>query len=141
MNNRKKTVYITRKEHFNAAHKLYNPKWSEAENEAFFGKCANKNYHGHNFDLYVTVKGVAHEDTGMVMDLKKLKLVIKEHVIDKLDHMNINEDVDFMKGQLASIENIVVAIWEILEPFIENGKLHCIKLIETERNYVEYFGE
>ena len=141
MNNRKKTVYITRKEHFNAAHKLYNPKWSEAENEAFFGKCANKNYHGHNFDLYVTVKGVAHEDTGMVMDLKKLKLVIKEHVIDKLDHMNINEDVDFMKGQLASIENIVVAIWEILEPFIENGKLHCIKLIETERNYVEYYGE
>ena len=141
MNNRKKTVYITRKEHFNAAHKLYNPKWSAAENEAFFGKCANKNYHGHNFDLYVTVKGIAHEDTGMVMDLKKLKLVIKEHVIDKLDHMNINEDVDFMNGQLASIENIVVAIWEILEPFIENGKLHCIKLIETERNYVEYFGE
>lgn len=141
MNNRKKTVYITRKEHFNAAHKLYNPKWTAAENEAFFGKCANKNYHGHNFDLYVTVKGIAHEDTGMVMDLKKLKLVIKEHVIDKLDHMNINEDVDFMKGQLASIENIVVAIWEILEPFIENGKLHCIKLIETERNYVEYYGE
>lgn len=141
MNNRKKTVYITRKEHFNAAHRLYNPKWTVEENEAFFGKCANKNYHGHNFDLYVTVKGVAHEDTGMVMDLKKLKGVIKEHIIDKLDHMNINEDVDFMKGQLASIENIVVAIWEILEPFIENGKLHCIKLIETERNYVEYFGE
>lgn len=141
MNNRKKTVYITRKEHFNAAHRLYNPKWSAEENEAFFGKCANKNYHGHNFDLFVTLKGVAQEDTGMVMDLKKLKKVIKEHVIDKLDHMNINEDVDFMKGQLASIENIVVAIWNILEPHIEHGQLHCIRLIETDRNYVEYFGE
>lgn len=141
MNNRKKTVYITRKEHFNAAHRLYNPKWTPEENEAFFGKCANKNYHGHNFDLYVTLKGVAQDDTGMVMDLKKLKSVIKEHVIDKLDHMNINEDVAFMKGQLASIENIVIAIWEILEPHIELGKLHCIKLIETERNYVEYYGE
>lgn len=141
MNNRKKTVYITRREHFNAAHRLFNPKWSQEENEAFFGKCANKNYHGHNFDLFVTVKGVANEDSGMVMDLKKLKVVIKEHVIDKLDHMNINEDVDFMKGQLASIENIVVAIWEVLEPHIDSGKLHCIKLIETERNYVEYYGE
>ncbi len=141
MNNRKKTVYITRKEHFNAAHRLFNPKWTVEENEAFFGKCANKNYHGHNFDLFVTVKGIANEDSGMVMDLKKLKLVIKEHVIDKLDHMNINEDVAFMKDKLASIENIVVAIWEILEPFIEHGKLHCIKLVETDRNYVEYYGE
>jgi len=141
MNNRKKTVYITRKEHFNAAHRLFNPKWTVEENEAFFGKCANKNYHGHNFDLFVTVKGIAYEDSGMVMDLKKLKLVIKENVIDKLDHMNINEDVVFMKDKLASIENIVVAIWEILEPFIEHGKLHCIKLVETDRNYVEYYGE
>ena len=86
MNNRKKTVYITRKEHFNAAHKLYNPKWSAAENEAFFGKCANKNYHGHNFDLYVTVKGVAHEDTGMVMDLKKLKSIFEKHNIIILEY-------------------------------------------------------
>lgn len=141
MDNKKKLVYITRKEHFNAAHRLYNPKWTDAQNEEFFGKCANKNYHGHNFDLFVTVKGFANEDTGMVMDLKKLKQVIKDHVVDKLDHMNINEDVDFMKGKLASIENIVVGIWEILEPHIENGQLHCIKLIETERNYVEYYGD
>jgi 6-pyruvoyltetrahydropterin/6-carboxytetrahydropterin synthase len=91
--------------------------------------------------LYVTLKGYADANSGMVMDLKKLKLVIKEQIVDQLDHMNINEDVPFMKGQLASIENIVVAIWDRLEPFIENGKLHCIKLVETERNYVEYFGE
>ncbi len=141
MEKKPKLVYITRKEHFNAAHRLYNTSWTDEQNEAFFGKCANKNYHGHNFDLYVTLKGYADPYTGMVMDLKKLKDVIKHQVVDKLDHMNINEDVDFMKGQLASIENIVVAIWEQLEPYIENGKLHCIKLVETERNYVEYYGE
>lgn len=141
MADKKKLVYITRKEHFNAAHRLYNTSWTDEQNEAFFGKCANKNFHGHNFDLYVTLKGYADPQTGMVMDLKKLKDVIKTRVVDKLDHMNINEDVDFMRGQLASIENIVVAIWEQLEPYIENGKLHCIKLVETERNYVEYYGE
>lgn len=141
MEKKPKIVYITRKEHFNAAHRLFNPKWTDEQNEAFFGKCANKNYHGHNFDLYVTLKGYPDPQSGMVMDLKKLKDVIKTQVVDKLDHMNINEDVDFMKGQLASIENIVVAIWEQLEPFIDNGKLHCIKLVETERNYVEYYGE
>jgi 6-pyruvoyltetrahydropterin/6-carboxytetrahydropterin synthase len=141
MEKKRKLVYITRKEHFNAAHRLFNPAWTDEQNEAFFGKCANKNYHGHNFDLYVTLKGYADPDSGMVMDLKKLKDVIKTQVVDKLDHMNINEDVDFMKGQLASIENIVVAIWDRREPYIENGRLHCIKLVETERNYVEYFGE
>jgi 6-pyruvoyltetrahydropterin/6-carboxytetrahydropterin synthase len=141
MNNRKKTVYITRKERFNAAHRLYNPAWTDQENEAFFGKCANPNYHGHNFDLYVTVKGIASADTGMVMDLKKLKEVIRVHVIDKLDHMNINMDVDFMRGSIASIENIAVAIWDQLEPHIAAGTLHCVKLFETERNYVEYYGE
>jgi 6-pyruvoyltetrahydropterin/6-carboxytetrahydropterin synthase len=140
MDSKKKLVYITRKAHFNAAHRLYNPAWTEEENEAFFGKCANKNYHGHNFDLHVTVKGYADENTGMVMDLKKLKQVINEHIIDKLDHMNINEDVDFMRGKLASIENIVVGIWDVLEPHIERGSLHCIKLTETEQNYVEYYG-
>jgi 6-pyruvoyltetrahydropterin/6-carboxytetrahydropterin synthase len=91
--------------------------------------------------LFVTLKGYANPETGMVMDLKKLKAVINHQVIEQLDHQNINEDVAFMKGQLASIENIVVAIWDRLEPFIENGKLHCIKLVETERNYVEYYGE
>jgi 6-pyruvoyltetrahydropterin/6-carboxytetrahydropterin synthase len=91
MEKKPKLVYITRKEHFNAAHRLYNPTWSDEQNEAFFGKCANKNYHGHNFDLYVTLKGYADANSGMVMDLKKLKLVIKEQIVDQLDHMNFYE--------------------------------------------------
>ncbi len=136
-----KTVYITRKVHFNAAHKLYNPAWTEEENEAYFGKCANKYYHGHNFDMYVTVKGIAKADTGMVMDLKHLKTIINKYVVDKLDHSNINHDVDFMEGKIASIENLVVEIWDQLEPHITDGKLHAIKLYETERQFVEYYGE
>jgi 6-pyruvoyltetrahydropterin/6-carboxytetrahydropterin synthase len=133
-------LYITRKEHFNAAHKLYNPNWSEAENDAVFGKCANKNWHGHNFELLVTVKGYPNPDTGFVMDLKKLKQVIREQVTDKLDHRNLNEDVDFMRGKMASIEVLVVEIWKQIEPFLENCQLHCIKLQETPNNYVEYYG-
>lgn len=138
---RNRTVYITRKVHFNAAHKLYNPAWTEEANEAYFGKCANKYYHGHNFDMYVTIKGIANPDTGMVMDLKELKRVINKYVVDKLDHSNINHDVDFMTGKIASIENLVVEIWDQLEPNITNGKLHSIKLYETERQFVEYYGE
>lgn len=138
---KRKTVYITRKVHFNAAHKLYNPNWTEAQNEEFFGKCSNKYYHGHNFDMYVTVKGVANTETGMVMDLKHLKDIINRYVVDKLDHKNINMDVDFMQGKIASIENLVVEIWEQLEPHITDGQLHCIKLYETERQFVEYYGE
>jgi 6-pyruvoyltetrahydropterin/6-carboxytetrahydropterin synthase len=141
MADRQKIVYITRRERFNAAHKLYNPKWSKEENEAFFGKCANHYYHGHNFELFVTVKGIANPDTGMVMDLKELKALIKEEVTEKLDHKNLNEDIDFLKGQIPSIENIIIAIWEILDAKITNGKLHYLKLIETENNFVEYYGE
>ncbi|TNE78707.1 MAG: 6-carboxytetrahydropterin synthase [Bacteroidetes bacterium] len=133
-------LYITRKEHFNAAHKLYNPKWTEEENDAVFGRCANKNWHGHNFDLYVTVKGTPDPETGFVIDLKVLKRIIRDQVIDKLDHRNINEDVDFMAGKMASIENIAVGIWEQIEPHLANCDLHCIKLYETEQNYVEYYG-
>lgn len=139
--NRNKTVFITRRERFNAAHKLYNPKWTEAENEAFFGKCSNKYYHGHNFELFVTIKGIPNPETGMVMDLKKLKHIIKESVTEKLDHKNLNEDVDFLQGMMPSIENIVVAIWDIMAPQIENGSLHCVKIIETENNFVEYYGD
>ena len=141
MADRAKTVYITRRERFNAAHKLYNPKWTEAENEAFFGKCSNKFYHGHNFELLVTIKGTTNPETGMVMDLKKLKAIIKEHVTEPLDHRNLNEDIPWLKGQIPSIENIVIAIWDILSPLLENANLHCIKLIETENNFVEYYGE
>lgn len=138
-------VYISRKEHFNAAHKLYNPKWTEEKNKEVFGPCANANWHGHNFELIVTVKGVPCEETGFVIDLKRLSELTKELVVDKLDHKNLNIDVDFMLGKMASCEILVMEIWKILEPAIasisETGKLHGLKLYETPRNFVEYFGE
>lgn len=138
-----KTVYLTRKEQFNAAHKLYNPAWDDAKNEEVFGKCANKNWHGHNFDLYVTIKGSPDPDTGFVIDLKKLRDIIRVRVIDILDHSNLNVDVPFLAGMMASTENIAIAIWDQLAPELNTSKhqLHCIKLYETERNFVEYYGE
>ena len=138
-------VHLTRIEHFNAAHRLFNPGWSKEQNETVFGKCANENWHGHNFDLIVTVKGEPDPDTGFVIDLKKLSTLIREEVIDKLDHKNLNVDVDFMKDKLASCENLSVEIWKILFPKISAiskfGKLYSLRLYETPRNYVEYFGE
>ncbi|MFB1003515.1 MAG: 6-carboxytetrahydropterin synthase [Bacteroidia bacterium] len=134
-------VYVTRKVHFNGAHKLYNPKWSEEKNEEVFGRCANKNWHGHNFDMYVTVKGNPNPDTGFVMDLKKLKIILNDKVVSKLDHSNFNVDVDFLKDVMPSIENIVMKIWEqILPELPADVQLHCIKLYETENQYVEYYG-
>ena len=134
-------VYITRIEHFNAAHKLFNPNWSKEKNEEVFGKCANENWHGHNFELHVTLAGVPDPETGFVFDVKKLSIIVNEHVIEKLDHKNLNLDVDFMKDKLCSIENLVIAIWEQLSPKLpSNVKLHALKLYETPRIYVEYFG-
>lgn len=136
-------VYITRREHFNAAHKLWNESWSVEKNEAVFGKCSNANWHGHNYDLFVTVKGVPHSDTGCVMDLKVLSAILKEHVLEKLDHKNLNLDVDFMRGKMPSTENLAVGIWnEIKELIKAHGcELHSVRLHETENNYAEYFGE
>jgi 6-pyruvoyltetrahydropterin/6-carboxytetrahydropterin synthase len=135
-------VYLTRKEHFNAAHKLYNPQWSKAENEKVFGLCANENWHGHNYDLFVTIKGIPNENTGFVYDAKKLGELIRSKIIDKLDHKNLNLDVDFLKDKMCSTENLVIAIWQQLQPHLpENVLLHCIKLYETPRIFVEYFGE
>jgi 6-pyruvoyltetrahydropterin/6-carboxytetrahydropterin synthase len=133
--------YITRREHFNAAHRVYVASWSEEQNLEVFGKCANKNWHGHNFDLFVTIKGTPDPVTGFIVNLKDLGKLIKERIIDKLDHMNLNLDVDFLEGIMPSIENLAIAIWQQLEPHIQVGKLHCIKIIETENNYVEYYGE
>lgn len=134
-------VYITRIEHFNAAHKLFNPAWSREKNEQVFGKCANENWHGHNFELFVTLKGDPDPDTGFVYDVKKLSIIVKEHVIDKLDHKNLNVDVDFMKDKLCSIENLVIGIWNELAPHLPAGlQLHCLKLSETPRIFVEYYG-
>ena len=138
-------VYVSRKEHFNAAHKLYNPAWSKEKNAEVFGPCANENWHGHNFELITTVKGKPDPDTGFVVDLKKLSVLIRQEIIEQVDHKNLNVDVDFMKGKLASTENLVMEMWKILEPKITSiskyGKLHSLKLYETPRNYVEYFGE
>ncbi len=135
-------IYITRKENFNAAHKLSRADWSLEKNAAVFGKCANPNWHGHNYQLFVTVKGEVNPDTGFLVDLKWLKKVINTYVIDKLDHQNLNLDVDFMKDKLASTENLAIAIWDILYPFmVEEGvELHAVKVYETENNFVEYFG-
>ncbi len=135
-------MYLTRLEHFNAAHKLYNKNWSKEKNEEAFGACANENWHGHNFDLYVTVKGEIDKDTGFLMDAKKLSELITEYVTDKLDHKNLNLDVDFLKDKMCSTENLAVEIWKQLSAHLPaNVKLHGIKLYETPRIYVEYFGE
>jgi len=135
-------IYITRRESFNAAHKLSRTDWSLDKNIAVYGKCANPNWHGHNYQLYVTVKGEVNPETGFLVDLKWLKLIINEHVVDKIDHRNLNLDVDFMKDKLASTENLAIAIWDILMPLVQEGgaQLHCIKIYETENNFVEYFG-
>ena len=131
-------VYLTRQEHFNAAHKLYNSNWSKEKNEQMFGVCANENWHGHNYDLFVTIKGQPNADTGFLYDVKKLSTLINE---EKLDHKNLNLDVDFMKDKMCSTENLAIAIWNKLQPHLpENVQLHCIKLYETARIYVEYFG-
>lgn len=139
-------IYLTRKEHFNAAHKLFNPKWSKEKNAEVFGPCANENWHGHNYDLYVTVRGTVNEDTGFVVNLKELSTIIRKEIIDKVDHKNLTLDVDFMKGKLASTEILIMEFWKILEPLVADlspGKafLHGLKLYETERNFIEYYGE
>jgi 6-pyruvoyltetrahydropterin/6-carboxytetrahydropterin synthase len=134
-------IFLTRHEHFNAAHKLYNPAWTEEKNLVVFGKCANSNWHGHNYELIVTIKGEINQETGFLMDVKKLSTILQQEVCDKLDHKNLNLDVDFMSGVLASTENLAIAIWKQIVPHLpENVKLHCVKLYETPRICVEYFG-
>lgn len=134
-------VFLTRVETFNAAHKLFNPNWSEEKNKTVFGKCSNKNWHGHNYELHVTIKGEPKEETGYVFNAKTLSGLIKE-VIEKIDHLNLNIDVDFMQGKMTSAENLAVGIWGQLNDKIKDqgATLHCIKLYETPKNYVEYFG-
>ena len=137
-----KMIYITRRERFNAAHKLFREEWSDEQNLEIFGKCSNPNWHGHNYELFVTIKGEINPETGFVIDLKELKRIITVYVTDVLDHKNINVDVNFMKGKMASTEVLAVAIFDVLEPHVqkEGAILHSIKLYETENNFVEYFG-
>jgi 6-pyruvoyltetrahydropterin/6-carboxytetrahydropterin synthase len=121
---------------------LYNPNWSEEKNKEVFGLCANANWHGHNYELIVTIKGKVSEDTGFLMDVKELSHILQKYVCEELDHKNLNLDVDFMRGKLASTENLAVAIWKQIAPHLPAGvKLHCVKLYETPRMCVEYFGE
>lgn len=136
-------IFITRRERFNAAHRLFRSDYSEEKNLEVFGKCSNPNWHGHNYELFVTIKGEINPETGFLVNLKKLSKIIKEEVIVKLDHKNINVEVDFMKGKLASTENLAVSIWEELNQPIKSlgAELHCVKVTESENNYVEYFGK
>lgn len=135
-------IYLTRRERFNAAHRLYRADWSEEKNLEIFGKCSNPNWHGHNYVLYVTVKGELNPALGYVVDLKLLSQIIQEHIIEKMDHKNLNLEVEFMNGRMASTEQIAMAIWEELKPHIQSlgVELHSIRLEETENNFVEYFG-
>jgi 6-pyruvoyltetrahydropterin/6-carboxytetrahydropterin synthase len=137
-----KTVQVIRRERFNAAHRLFNPNWSDEKNEQIFGKCANKNWHGHNYTLFVTVEGTVDPDTGYVIDLKVLSDIIKNTIVDKIDHKNLNLEVDFMKDTITTAENIAIKIFEELESDIQatGNNLYSVKLYETENNYVEYYG-
>jgi 6-pyruvoyltetrahydropterin/6-carboxytetrahydropterin synthase len=134
-------VYITRRETFSAAHRLYNPAWDDQRNDAVFGKDANPNGHGHTYTLEVTVKGEIDPDTGMVLDLRTLRDCIRERIIAKVDHANLNLDVDFLHGLMPSAENIVVACWRELVPALPQGLLYRLRLWESENNSVEYYGE
>lgn len=133
-------VTVTRRLLFNAAHRVHNPALSEAENKALFGKCNNPNWHGHNYTLDVSVTGEVEERTGYVIDLGLLKRIVELEVIDKVDHKNFNLEVDFMRGVIPTTENIVVAIWRVLEPAIAPARLTRLVLWETPNNYVEYDG-
>jgi len=136
-------AYITRREHFNAAHRLFRADYSDEKNIEVFGKCSNPNWHGHNYILFVTIKGQVNPETGFVMNLKELSSIIRTKVVDKLDHKNINVEVDFMSAKLASTENLAISIWEVLllalKPYT-SIELHCVKVQESENNFVEYYG-
>jgi 6-pyruvoyltetrahydropterin/6-carboxytetrahydropterin synthase len=136
-------IYITRKETFSAAHKLSRPDWSEEKNNEVFGKCSNPNWHGHNYILWVTVKGEVSPETGFVANLSDVSRIIKDYVLNKVDHKNLNVDVDFLIGKYSSTEVIAIEIWKQIEGPLNNlgCRLHCVKIKETEKNSVEYFGE
>ena len=135
-------VYLTRRERFSAAHRMFRKDWSDEVNSKMFGKCSNQNWHGHNYVLWVTIKGDLSSEHGFVMNINILKQIIQDKVINKLDHKNINLDVDFMKEKIATTENLAVAIWDELKPSIEKEGvlLHCVKIEETENNSIEYYG-
>ncbi len=133
-------VTVCRKEHFNAAHRLYNANWTDEQNEAVFDKCSNPNYHGHNYELIVKLTGPVQEETGYVYDLKKLSTLIKDEIILRFDHKNLNLDTEEFKDLNPTAENIAITIWNLLRPHISDQYALGITLYETERNFVEYNG-
>ncbi len=135
-------VFLTRRERFNAAHRLFKPEWTDQQNFEVFGKCSNPNWHGHNYNIFVTIKGEPNPETGFVINLKQLSKIVRERIIEQADHKNLNLEVPFMKGKIPTAENIAIAIWQEIEADIIklNCNLHCIKVVETENNSVEYYG-
>lgn len=134
-------LYITRKAHFSASHRLFNPNFSHERNEEVFDKCNNPNGHGHNYTIEVTVRGVPDPETGYVIDLKKLGRIMEQEIVSKVDHKHLNLDVDFLSGIIPTAENLAVVFWGILQPKIPAGELHSIKVYESDNNFVEYLGE
>ena len=135
-------IYLTRRERFSAAHRMFKPEWSDEQNMEVFGKCSNPNWHGHNYILFVTVKGEPDAENGFVINMNTLKKIIHDKIIVKVDHKNLNIDVDFMKGLIATTENLAIAIWDELSgPIRKTGAiLHCVRIEETENNSIEYYG-
>lgn len=135
-------MFLTRRERFNAAHRLCREEWTDDKNLEVFGKCSNPMWHGHNYELFVTVKGQVSSETGFVVNLKILGELVREKIIEKVDHKNLNLEVDFLKGKIISTENLAIAFWEQLADDVEQAGaiLHCIKITETENNFVEYYG-
>ncbi|MDH7515048.1 MAG: 6-carboxytetrahydropterin synthase [Bacteroidota bacterium] len=131
---------VTRRETFCAAHRLFNPAWTDAMNEEVYGACSRASWHGHNYELEVSVEGDIDPETGFLVNLKLLRDIIREEVVSKLDHRNLNTDVDFLAGVVPTAENIAMAVWRRLENKIPSGRLCCIRLRETENNVVEYRG-
>jgi 6-pyruvoyltetrahydropterin/6-carboxytetrahydropterin synthase len=133
-------VYVTRQVHFNAAHRLHNPDKNDAWNQAVFGVCNNPRWHGHNYVLEVTVRGVPNPETGYVIDLGELKQLLQDVILTPCDHRNLNEEVAFLRGVIPTAENLAIAFWNELAPRLPSGQLHRIRLYETDRNFADYFG-
>ncbi|HAG16983.1 MAG TPA: 6-pyruvoyl tetrahydrobiopterin synthase [Bacteroidales bacterium] len=136
-------IYITRRERFTAAHRLFKAEYTDEKNLEIFGKCSNPNWHGHNYELFVTIKGEINPETGFLVNLVELKNLVRKKIIDKVDHKNLNIEVDFLKNKFTSTEVLAISIWEELEKeiLLLGARLHCVKISETENNSVEYFGE
>lgn len=134
-------AYVYRRAHFSAAHRLFDPKLSNEQNMDFFGGCSNPNGHGHNYYIEVCIKGEPNPHTGFVIDLKKVKRILQDYFLDKVDHKNLNVDVEFLSGVIPTTENIAIAAWKQIQPHITEGKLFSIRLYETENNFAEYKGE